>query len=204
MSKEKLSDSEAKEILQAWPTSTKKLWVAPEGEGRWIRGQPRGQGAAGPRIASPGARLFTTQPDGLFIFFSSLESCDLVAVEVCGTVQNLNDKRSRYVPSSHSLVLNCGNGWMREKIVTQGGGSKARWSAAGLHEEPTGDCSVPVRHLRVLYALPNDTYEGWCVNHTPTGYEYFCPHSSLGSYHSQKMQQFLRRMSIASQFYLKR
>lgn len=53
-----------------------------------------------------------------------------------------------------------------------------------------------------LYALPNAIYKKWIPEHTPTGYEYFCPHSSLASYTVQKMQVFLRRMSISSQFYL--
>ena len=63
--------------------------------------------------------------------------------------------------------------------------------------------AVPVRHLRVLYALPDDLYREWAKEHVPTGYEFFCPHSSLDSYTSQKMQEFLGQMSIASQFYLK-
>ena len=60
---------------------------------------------------------------------------------------------------------------------------------------------IPVRHLRVLYALPKRLYETWCRQHTPTGYEFFCPHSSLDSYSSKKMQTFLAQLSIAAQFY---
>jgi len=54
-----------------------------------------------------------------------------------------------------------------------------------------------------MYALPDANYHAWCRNHTPTGYEYFCPHTSLKSYNSQKMQSFLSQMSISSQFYIK-
>ena len=201
----KLTDRQAKNILLAWPSSPNKLWAPPTGSGRWIRGQPTNQSAPGPRLSAPGARLFTTQPDGLFAYFVGLESCDTVAIEICGTAQNLNDKRSRYIPSSHSLVLRCDTRWFAEQIPTQGGGIQERWRVAGtLTQCPLCEVAVPVRHLRVLYSLPNALYKTWCPEHTPTGYEFFCPHSSLASYASQKMQTFLRRMSIASQFYLKR
>ena len=205
MALEKLKDSEAKAILLKWPASTAKLWPPPQGSGRWIRGQPVNGKASGPRISSPGAEIFTTQPDGLFIFFGGTESCDLVAIEVCGTIQNLNDKRSRYIPSSHSLILRCSSKWLKEKTTTKGGGKKERWKLTEtIIDEPKSDLRVPIRHLRVLYSIPNQMYNSWCPGHTPTGYEYFCPHSALDSYPSQKMQNFLARMSIGSQFYLKR
>ena len=169
------------------------------------RGQPPTGRAPGPKLSAPGAKLYTTQPDGLFIYFAGTESCDAVAIEVCGSIQNLNDKRSRYFPSSHSLTLRCARRWLLEIISVQGGGGRERWRVAGsLKEQPDEDLAIPVRYLRVLYALPNDVYRQWTDAHTPTGYEYFCPHSSLNSYSGQRMQQFLRRMSIASQFYLKR
>lgn len=81
-----------------------------------------------------------------------------------------------------------------------------RWKASGIYKQApksSAGIAIPVRHLRVLYALPNDLYDKWTKEHAPTGYEFFCPHSSLDSYNSQKMQEFLRQMSIASQFYIK-
>ncbi len=56
---------------------------------------------------------------------------------------------------------------------------------------------------RILYAIPNDLYHKWCREHTPTGYEYFCPHSSLATFNSQQMQTFLRSMSPAAHFRVK-
>src|SRR5262249_17594834 len=133
------------------------------------------------------------------------ESCDVVAVEVCGSIQNLNDKRSRFIPASHSLILSTTKAWLSEDITIQRGGKMARWKAAASLSKkvPKSDKQFPVRHLRVLYALPNDRYHSWCSNHVPTGYEFFCPHSSLDSYNSPKMQTFLRQMSISSQFYVR-
>lgn len=202
MAKPRLSDAEAKRILLKWPKRTSKLWPPPGGKGFWLQAQPKSGDAAGPRLSSPGATLFSTQPDGLWVHFNGNRSCDLVTVEVCGTVQNLNDKRSRYIPSSHSIVLNCGLAWLTEETRIQGGGQRPRWEAAKTFDSrPNESLSVPVRHLRILYSLPNDIYKEWCPVHIPTGYEFFCPHSSLDSYNSQTMQTFLRQMSIASQFY---
>ncbi len=199
MSNEHLSDAEAKAILLAWPTRT-QLWPPPDGLGFWIQGQPP-TGVPGPRISSPGARMFRTQPDALWVYFSGSSSCDVVAVEVCGSIQNLNDKRSRYIPASHSLVLSCSLAWLEEIIAVQRGGQKRRWKAAGTFPtKPTEGLTVPIRHLRVLYGIPNQHYDKWCREHTPTGYEFFCPHSSLRTYSSQPMQRFLRQMSSASQF----
>jgi hypothetical protein len=115
---------------------------------------------------------------------------------------NLNDKRSRYIPASHSLVLQCPEAWFDELVPVQKGGEMPRWEAAASIDQTPGARSIPIRFLRVLYALPNPTYEKWVPSHTPTGSEYFCPQSSLDSYRSQKMQTFLRQMSVASQFYI--
>ena len=207
MANSKLSDAEAKTILLSWPTRSADLWSPPGGIGFWLQGQPRGGTQPGPKLSAPGATMFRTQPDGMWVYFHDWRSCDAVVVEVCGTVQNLNDKRSRYIPASHSIVLTCSPDWLREEIGVKGRGRIARWKACGTLKRPgkgrTLDYVAAVRHLRVLYALPNVVYDNWCSEHVPTGYEFYCPHSSLDSYNSQKMQTFLRQLSIASQFYTK-
>lgn len=200
MASQKLSDSEAKTILLTWPAWSDKLWPPPAGTGNWLRARPNTKRSA-PILSSPGAKLFTTQPDALWLYFGNDGFCDAVAIEVCGTVQNLNDKRSRYMPSSHSLMVSIGKGWFGQDISYKKG-KKKRWELTGAHTAaPSADQCLPIRHLRVLYSLPNALYASWCSNHTPTGFEYYCPHSSLDSYTSQTMQQFLRQMSIQSQFY---
>jgi hypothetical protein len=191
-------------ILLSWPKRSADLWPPPSGSGFWLQGQPRDEVEPGPTLSAPGATMFRTQPDGMWVYFHDWRSCDVVVVEVCGTVQNLNDKRSRYIPASHSLVLTCSPEWLREAIKVRGRGRIPRWQAAGTLKSPrhrTVDYVAAVRHLRVLYALPNNVYHDWCSEHVPTGYEFYCPHSSLDSYNSQKMQRFLRQLSIASQFY---
>jgi hypothetical protein len=201
MAKQKLTDAEAKSILRNWPERTKSLWPASSIGGFWLRALPKDGVATCPHLQSPGATLFTTQPDGLYLFLSENTFADAVSLEVCGTIQNLNDKRSRYMPSSHSIVAVCPLVWLVEEIDTQKGGKSARWAACkSISNAPQAEVSFPIRHLRVMYALPNVDFDDWCKNHTPTGYEYFCKHSTLDSFTSQSMQRFLSQMSMYSHF----
>lgn len=202
VTKQTLRDKQAKEVLRKWPMATTKLWPPPNGSGAWIRAQPKDGTATGPVIQAPGSDLFATQPDGLWVHFNGLESCDLVVVEVCGSIQNLNDKRSRYMPSTHSLVLKVVPDWANE-VVPGGYGRRQRTRRDLAKTLPALDAdhvNIPIRVLRVLYALTNEHYKLWVPNHVPTGYEFFIPHSSLGTYNSKPTQEFLKRMSVASQF----
>lgn len=92
--------------------------------------------------------------------------------------------------------------WLTEEISTQNGGKSPRWKASGfVSTAPSDAVVVPVRHLRVLYTLEDTLYKRWIEEHIAAGHEYFCSHSSLGSYKSQKMQSFLRRLDPDAHFY---
>ncbi len=200
MAKQRLSDGEAKNILGRWPNKTRGMWQTPDNSSFWLRAQPSQGGVPGPKLSSPGARLFRTQPDALWLLLQK-EFCDAIAVEVCGTVQNLNDKRSRYIPANHSVVSRCSSAWLSEKISIQKGGMRPRWKLTSHFNVAPGELQLPIRHLRVLFVLPNEIYDQWIEEHVPAGYEFYCPHSSLDSYTSQKMQRFLRQMSMTSHYY---
>jgi hypothetical protein len=131
MAKDKLSDAEAKAILCKWPSRTKKLWRPPENKGFWLAALPKVGKATCPTILSPGAGAFRTQPDGLWAYIRPNKSmfADVVSIEVCGTMQNVNDKRSRYMAASHSLVLLCPLPWLLEETKLPRGGKKPRWEA---------------------------------------------------------------------------
>jgi hypothetical protein len=202
MTKPKLTDGQAKKILLGWPRRANSLWKPPMDGGYWMRAQPKDGSAPAPIIRAPGSSSFSTQPDGMWMCLCAKKYCDVVAIEVCGTIQNLNDKRSRYLATNSSLLVCCQIGWLSEKIATNGGGEKRRYEALGsFGAESTFDVSLPIRFMRVLYAIPGRQYDKWCANHVPTGYKFFCKHSSLSAYNGQKMQAFLRQMSIKSQFY---
>lgn len=203
MAKSRLSDSEAKAILKRWPQRPNVLWDAPAAEGSWIRAQPKGGKETAPTLQVPGAQLYATQPDGLWIYLCRTgKYADVVAIEVCGNVQNLNDKRSRYSPTLHATMLDVGRAWLNEDIRVAGGKMSPRWKVAEVFKRPArADLRRPVRFLRVLYALKNSDYNSWVPGHVPSGYEFFCRHSSLSSYKSQKFQEFLRRMARTAHFY---
>ncbi len=203
MADSRLSDREAKNILLSWPSRTNSHWSTPRKEGYWIQAQPKEAGSrrATPSVRVPGATLFKTQPDGMWVYLAGNSFADIACIEVCGTAQNLNDKRSRYSAAVRSLEIHCPLPWLNADISIQKGRQLPRWRACEtIENEPTEDLSLPVRYARVLYALPNDLYRTWTQHNVPGGHEYFCRHSSLDSYNSPKMQSFLRQMSFASHF----
>lgn len=204
----KLSDAQAKQLLRGWPSHSGDVvrsdaWPTPHGKGAWLRAQPPDTASRpGPRLRAPGATLFTTQPDGLWVWFGpEAQFADVLAIEVCGTAQNLNDKRSRYGPTTTSLILSTSKRWLKREVGTRGGGKKTRQALAAMEGlRVDHDLLVPVRWLQVLYALPNDVYKSWTAEQIPGPHEYFCRHSSMGSYNSQAMQAFLARMTLRSHF----
>jgi hypothetical protein len=193
-----LSDAKAKAILSSKWNERTEIWGLPA----WLRAQPNDeQGITAPRLSVAGASAFRIHPDGLFVRLYDGGYCDVIVIEVCGSQPNLGDKRSRYAPSATSLNLTCEPKWMAGEIAIQKGGKRARWKAAGLTEEPKSPRQFSVRHLRVLYALPTDLYIKWRDNITCQAHEYFCPHSSLGSFSNQAFREFLGKMSPDNHYY---
>jgi hypothetical protein len=189
------TDRAAKDILRCqWPVST-ALWneVGDKAK-RWLKSQPV---TNGPRLASPGSKMFHTQPDGLWVrlFVGHNEVyCDVITIEVCGTLQNFSDKRARYMHSTAALVLRCPKNWMRslnDNVMKK----------AGFSAKPESGMSFPVRHMRILYSLPSASYDRWKENGVLAAHEFLCLHSSLSSFTSQKMQIFLKQLSPSSSFY---
>ncbi len=197
MTMEKLSDAEAKAIiLDQWPRCPTG-WNAGQGP-PLVRAQPKESGAT-PRIRAVGTNAFRTQPDGMWVSVAQAGSyADAIVIESCGTVQNFNDKRSRYMPSLHSYVVDFPIGWLQH----QPGQVGEHWKLLkAFSERPAGDLVVPTRFISVLFTVPNDIYDELRTNYVPAAHEYLCQHSSLGSYNSQKMQTLLGHLGIASHFY---
>ena len=205
MAKKKLSDAEAKAVLRKWPQRTKVVWSTPGRKGYWLRAQPKNLGSdrvTAPRIALPGATGSRTQPDGMWVYLRGETFADVVCIESCSDAQNLNDKRSRYSPRVGSIILHCPLPGLLEEISLNKSSKAPRWIACrSIDSKPKADVVLPIRFAQVLFALPNHEYPKWAASNVPDGHEYFCRHSSLDSWESQQMQNFLRQMSFASHFY---
>jgi hypothetical protein len=84
------------------------------------------------------------------------DSVAVFAIEVCQTMQNLNDKRSRFAAAHAALLVDVQRAWLAHGIPVEGGAKRARSDVAGFDSVPAEDILVPVSSVRVLYALPND------------------------------------------------
>ena len=146
-----------------------------------------------------------TLPDGLWLNFGGTFKdpyVDILAVDACGTLSNLLDKRSRFVPSTHSLQAVCPVRWLLAPITP--GELTPRWRATGLLlQEPVVPLVLPVRSWRVLYGLKQQHYQGFVRHQLPHAHEYFVPMDSLTAEDGDKdpaLRALLARASPAANF----
>ncbi len=201
----KLSDRQGKDLVRKWPLRPAELWQLPYGEASWFRALPKpdNSSVACPRLSPPRAEQLLTNPDGMWLNLAQPGLADVFCIDVCGSLSNLNDKRARFLVVASSLVVRIKQDWLLEEIPTKGGGKKARYQILGCKKPTYKQWNLPVRHLRVLFALSNEHYRIFGRNGVAAGHEYFCAHSSLGSFNSQKMQDFLKAMAPRQHFLTK-
>ena len=203
--KKKRDDLIAKDKLRLWPMVTTTVWAPSVDDGCWLRAQPVDGGPAGPRLVGAGSDLFSTQPDGLWICLVPERGfADAVAVEVCGSSQNFNDKRARYAARTMATVVRCSHAWLHAEVSTQGGGRAKRWEVAGTFDAafpPSSEVTLPLRFLRVLYFLNDALFDSWSATGVPEAHEFVSRYQSVGSYTSPQMQKFLKRMTLDVHFY---
>lgn len=197
-------------LRNVWPVQT-RLWSR-DGEPRWIRARPAPEhfppGLPTVRIAGS---CQNTQPDGLYLRFGAQQNADgmgyadpvatgfvdVIAIEACGSVPNFNDKRSRYCPGTYAHTVSVPANWLVREIPTRGRGHIPIWRAAGIFDEqPNLDLYLPVRHLRVLYAIADHHWESVSC-YVLNAHEFLFRHSQLGQYNAQAIRTFLRLMTPA-------
>ena len=102
---------------------------------------------------------------------------DIFAIEACGTLQNLLDKRSRFAPSTQSLLAVCPVTWLLGPVMPED--PTPRWKMTGLlRAEPVQPFILPVRDLKVMYGLKARHYQV-ATGTLPHPHEYFVPMDSL-------------------------
>lgn len=181
-----------------WPSYTRSLFGGSSGR-PWIQAQPRTKNATTPCLANAGSGVLTTRPDGMWIrIIAGLKAADVFCVEVCGKMQNFQDKRSRFQPTTSALVLKCTRQWLNESMYV----NMTRWKKSGVFESSVDrDFEFPVRNMRVLFVLTEKDYGEFFKSGVPGGHEYFMKHTSFGSFSSQQMQEFLKAISPDRHFY---
>jgi hypothetical protein len=193
--------------LRQWPQRPPGLNQAPVGRDGWLRGRPTMEsGSCHPFLKLPGSRRLRTLPDGLWLNFGGTPEepfVDIFAIEACGSLQNLLDKRSRFAPSTQSLLAVCPVPWLLAHTTETD--PTPRWRATGLlRHEPVQSLVLPVRDIRVMYGLKPRHYEGFTQCQVPHPHEYFVPMEALTAkdgHENPAMRALVSRASVTANFW---
>ncbi len=174
-------DDLVQQRLQRWPNRPPGLDADPRGD-FWLKGRPGAHdNAYQPFLKRPGSDRLRTLPDGLWLNFGGdmrEPFVDIFAIEACGNLQNLLDKRSRFAPSMHSMLAVCPAPWLLGACGDES--RRPRWRVTGvLPHEPVAPLILPVRDMRVLYALKATHYASFASSQIPHAHEYFMPMDAL-------------------------
>jgi hypothetical protein len=199
-------DAQVKERLRQWPQRPPGMKPPLRGSDAWLRGRPSlDLSVCHPFLKLPGSCRLRTLPDGLWLNFGGTPAepfVDVFAVEACGTLQNLLDKRSRFAPSTHSLLAVCPVPWLL--APANPGDPLPRWKVTGvLPREPAQPLALPVRDMRVMYGLKQKHYVGFARHQVPHPHEFFVPMEALTAEDSDKnpdLQALLSRASALANF----
>jgi hypothetical protein len=199
-------DIRARERLRAWPNDPPGL-EQEMGAGVWLKARP---GLIDdidvPKLKSPGADRLRTVPDALWLSFGGHERdpfVDIFVIEVCGSYSNLMDKRSRFAPSMHSMLTTCPLPWLLGARSRED--SLARWKCIRvIANEPTQAMILPVRDIRVMYALPAKMYDAFTSSQVPHAHEFFVPANALltpDGWQDPTIRALIARTSIRANFW---
>ena len=130
------------------------------GRDGWLRGRPtEDTNPCHPFLKLPGSDRLRTLPDGLWLNFGgtpwnplwiSSRSRPAARCRTCST----SAPASR--PSTHSLLAVCPVPWLLAPVTAND--PTPRWRATGvLRHEPANGLILPVRDIRVMYALKATT-----------------------------------------------
>ncbi len=196
-------DSIVRARLKRWPQKPPGLGAS--GHDAWLRGRPD-DNLGQCFLKLPGSDRLRTLPDGLWLNFGGTPAepyADIFAIEACASLPNLLDKRSRFAPSTQSLMAVCPLPWLLAPAVPED--ATPRWKLTGvLREEPTGPLVLPVRDLRVMYGLRPRHFDGFVQHQVPHPHEYFVPMDALTAEHGDQdpaMQALLARASVTANFF---
>lgn len=199
-------DHQVRQSLGHWPQRPPGMEPSFKQPGTWLRARPDlERKVTQPYLKFPGADRLKTLPDGLYLHFSTKASepyVDILCIEACSTYQNLLDKRSRFAPSTGSLLAVCPVAWLMQPGLP--GNNIPRWRLIRMvKREPREDLVLPVRDARVLFALKPSHFRGFMATQTAHAHEFFCPMDALTDSDGAKnpaLRALLARASAASNY----
>lgn len=199
-------DQQVRVQLRKWPQCPPGVLPSLKQPGTWLRARPgEAAGPAHPFLKLPGSNRLRTLPDGLWLHFSPSASdpyVDILCIEACSSLQNLLDKRSRFAPSTSSLLAVCPVPWLLAPL--QPAEPTPRWRLIRmLKEEPVQPLSLPVRDIRVVFGLKSRHYEGFARSQVAHPHEFFCPMEALTAedgHQDPDMRALMSRASASSNF----
>ena len=188
--------------LKQWPHQPPGVVAE---DGAWLRGRPDdviGQCF----LKLPGSERLRTLPDGLWLNFGGTPAepyADILAIEACSSLPNLLDKRSRFAPSTQSLMAVCPLTWLLAPVTPDS--TLLRWQATGvIVTTPSAPLILPVRDMRVMYGLKPRHYQGFVDHQIPHPHEFFVPMDALTAKNGDKdpaMQALVARTSVRANFF---
>jgi hypothetical protein len=192
--------------LRQWPQRPPGVQVDAGARDGWLRGRPSDTTEINkPYLKLPGSDRFRTLPDGMWINFGGTVRepfADIFAIEACGTLTNLLDKRSRFAPSTHSLMLVCSVQWLLAPVSQTD--DTPRWRITRvLRSAPDEALVMPVRDIKVMYALKDRHYQGFASSQVPHAHEFFVPMKALTAedgHESKAIQSLVSRIAVNANF----
>jgi hypothetical protein len=198
-------DNTIRQKLRTWPNHPPGL-EDDFGPGAWIKGRPAFDDTEYPFLKLPGANRLRTVPDGFWMRFGGTPRdlyVDIFVIEVCGCFTNLLDKRSRFAPSMHSMLAVCPLPWLLGPYTPYD--DTPRWRCTRLlKQQPDAPLTLPVRDIRVMYALPPKLYDGFESSQIPHAHEFFAPVTVLlgpQGWQQPSLRAFIARTSPRANFW---
>ncbi len=199
-------DRQVRTQLKKWPQRPPGVVSSAKQPGTWLRGRPGDIAATNqPYLKLPGSNRLRTLPDGLWLHFSpdSIDPyVDILCIEACSSLPNLLDKRSRFAPTTSSLMAYCPLDWLLG--LAQPNDDTPRWRLIRmLKTEPVQPLILPVRDVRVVFGLKTRHYEGFARNQIAQPHEFYCPMEALTAergHEDPAMQALIARASATANF----
>ena len=206
MSELRSLDHQVRARLRQWPQRPPGLVPPPDRDDYWLRGRPSETcGSHFPFLKLPGSTRLRTLPDGLWLNFGGTPEepfVDIFCVEACSSLTNLLDKRSRFAPSTHSLLAVCPVPWLLSPVAKND--PTPRWQVTGVCEsEPVRDLVMPVRDVKVMYALNSHHYQGFAKHQIAHAHEYFVPMDAITAedcHENPAIRALVARSAVSANF----